>query len=989
MMWCTVTKACRSARVTRVVTAVGRKWPLCGRKVWRSALRARRKKKRLRKRHARQGKERSRKHRRSRERHSKYRSIRRLRAQQRANRRVRSRERGAKKVARKRKRANERSRKAHRRSKRHREERKNKAEGRKLKRRDFKAKRDVKAKIAIAKAAARAATHAAAAMERSGKHIPSAQTQRKASHAALAAYALFSTARKKAAVLSKKERLNKEVAAKGAVTLKIKQGWKGNHAPGPLTRWTTTMKVAHIKYRATNKGWHGFTPKQNIGMEFSTSLIAAKAGIYTFYTKSSDGSNLFVDGQPVVINDGVHSYKEVSGSVMLAAGSHALRVNYFEFKNPLNPNLGLSVQYKGPGRKKGPILLRDTEAPHVVKDEKVLVQIVKPWKWTKVPPKDTKWTRRVHQADMRYQMSPQGWQKLYPKEVFGAMFTTNFKVTKSGTYTFYVSTGGNSFKLYLSDNEIVTHTAGMVAKGKTKKGSVILSKGVYPFRLNFVEAGLKTYSTIAIKVRGPDGKKRHIDESNFLTVSDAVLYTAVTKSNTLRRKERAAKRAVVAIKKLKEVHLKRGMQSKERKSKLVTANMVANSASDAQKKLKSTMVKEKGPKEHLVKLHNKASRVRQAKREKLHKDGVVQRRKRHALERSRKKIRRSVHRSFAKKRKEADAKRRARAKARNHRRAERRANRNKRRAREILRKAKRGSERGRKVHRVKQAGRAKVERQQKERTAKERRVKKRERLAKNRKKERSTKERLRKKRKSLESSRKKSQQRKRKERGTKRRLRKRRAEARERKRRLRKRHAKAREHSAKQREARRRARRESRHKKNKRLRMRKVTVKELEARVTTTVATAEDQTKDQKHKMRAFKRKLTAKKLKARVMATVATAEDQTKLQNHKMRAFKRKIEENPFKRRIRSALAAKAEAIERQDAAIENARKARLKAAALLEEKKARKKAIATPRKAQADTAPKGGGYLGVTLSHSGGVKRVRVGAREMPIAEDAGELF
>jgi len=171
--------------------------------------------------------------------------------------------------------------------------------------------------------------------------------------------------------------------------------------------------------------------------------------------------------------------------------------------------------------------------------------------------------------------------------------------------------------------------------------------------------------------------------------------------------------------------------------------------------------------------------------------------------------------------------------------------------------------------------------------------------------------------------------------------------------------------------------------------MRKVTVKELEARVTTTVATAEDQTKDQKHKMRAFKRKLTAKKLKARVMATVATAEDQTKLQNHKMRAFKRKIEENPFKRRIRSALAAKAEAIERQDAAIENARKARLKAAALLEEKKAHKKAIATPRKAQADTAPKGGGYLGVTLSHSGGVKRVRVGAREMPIAEDAGELF
>ena len=53
-------------------------------------------------------------------------------------------------------------------------------------------------------------------------------------------------------------------------------------------------------------------------------------GVYTFYTDSDDGSQLFIGDDLVVDNDGLHSMKEVSGSVALSAGHHPIRVTYFE-----------------------------------------------------------------------------------------------------------------------------------------------------------------------------------------------------------------------------------------------------------------------------------------------------------------------------------------------------------------------------------------------------------------------------------------------------------------------------------------------------------------------------------------------------------------------------------------------------------------------------------------------------------------------------------
>jgi hypothetical protein len=59
-------------------------------------------------------------------------------------------------------------------------------------------------------------------------------------------------------------------------------------------------------------------------------FLARAAGEYTFRTTSDDGSWLWVDGQPVVVNNGLHADAETLGTISLAAGPHVVSFKYFE-----------------------------------------------------------------------------------------------------------------------------------------------------------------------------------------------------------------------------------------------------------------------------------------------------------------------------------------------------------------------------------------------------------------------------------------------------------------------------------------------------------------------------------------------------------------------------------------------------------------------------------------------------------------------------------
>ena len=80
------------------------------------------------------------------------------------------------------------------------------------------------------------------------------------------------------------------------------------------------------------------------GIEYTGFIRIPTDGVYAFYTDSDDGSSLSIDGSTVVNNDGLHGMKEVKGVVALAAGLHAIRVDFFQKSGGVD----LKVSYEGP-----------------------------------------------------------------------------------------------------------------------------------------------------------------------------------------------------------------------------------------------------------------------------------------------------------------------------------------------------------------------------------------------------------------------------------------------------------------------------------------------------------------------------------------------------------------------------------------------------------------------------------------------------------------
>ncbi|KNY25374.1 carbohydrate-binding protein [Pseudobacteroides cellulosolvens] len=103
--------------------------------------------------------------------------------------------------------------------------------------------------------------------------------------------------------------------------------------------------------------------RANYGYTFTGYVNIATSGYYTFYTKSDDGSRLYIGSRLVVDNDGKHSAQEKSGSIYLAAGKHEIKVNYF---NRDGEDV-LEVRYSGQGITKQLIpdsaLFRATASP--------------------------------------------------------------------------------------------------------------------------------------------------------------------------------------------------------------------------------------------------------------------------------------------------------------------------------------------------------------------------------------------------------------------------------------------------------------------------------------------------------------------------------------------------------------------------------------------------------------------------------------------------
>jgi hypothetical protein len=71
-------------------------------------------------------------------------------------------------------------------------------------------------------------------------------------------------------------------------------------------------------------------PHDRLAGKWTGLLKIEQGGSYTFSTTSDDGSFLWIDGNLVVNNGGLHGPESQSGTVELAEGFHSIRVEFFE-----------------------------------------------------------------------------------------------------------------------------------------------------------------------------------------------------------------------------------------------------------------------------------------------------------------------------------------------------------------------------------------------------------------------------------------------------------------------------------------------------------------------------------------------------------------------------------------------------------------------------------------------------------------------------------
>ena len=78
---------------------------------------------------------------------------------------------------------------------------------------------------------------------------------------------------------------------------------------------------------------------------FTGHIVIEKAGKYTFFIASDDGSRFYIDNELLIDNDGLHGMVEKSGTVQLSAGLHPIVATYFDNGG----GDGLTMSWSGAG----------------------------------------------------------------------------------------------------------------------------------------------------------------------------------------------------------------------------------------------------------------------------------------------------------------------------------------------------------------------------------------------------------------------------------------------------------------------------------------------------------------------------------------------------------------------------------------------------------------------------------------------------------------
>ncbi len=243
----------------------------------------------------------------------------------------------------------------------------------------------------------------------------------------------------------------------------------------------------------------------NFAYRFSASLNITDAGAYTFFTKSDDGSQLFIDGALVVDNDGLHGARERQGVVNLNAGTHDIVVTFFE-RTGLN---NLDVQIQGPTMAKQPVQAFLNQSPSTVTPPPVqqppnsttdlVAYEYYEGVWANLPDFDSLTPVATgNQTDFSLATAQR-------EDNFAYRFSASLNITDAGAYTFFTKSDDGS-QLFINGNLVVDNDG--LHGAKEKQGALNLSAGAHDVVVTFFErTGL---NTLDVSIQGPSIVKQDI-----------------------------------------------------------------------------------------------------------------------------------------------------------------------------------------------------------------------------------------------------------------------------------------------------------------------------------------------------------------------------------------------------------------------------------------------------------------------------------------------
>jgi len=263
--------------------------------------------------------------------------------------------------------------------------------------------------------------------------------------------------------------------------------------------------VTQINYGSTGGHFPGFKEKDHFYCHWKGNIAIVKAGRYTFYTRSDDGSRMSINHDEVVNNPGWHGMRYKEGSIELEAGSHPFWSEMFEGGG----GAGMEVYYKGHDTDDKRVIMPAAAFPGGINE---LVYFFRQNGKFHDVMKDTpamtpKKTRKV--PNINYKHNGNYWDDWYKsineKDHYYVRWSGFVEIKTAGEYKFYTSSDDGS-RMYLDGTSVVQNPGwhGM----RLKEGKRTLTAGKHEFWAEMFEggggAGMEFYYS------GPDTDQKRI-----------------------------------------------------------------------------------------------------------------------------------------------------------------------------------------------------------------------------------------------------------------------------------------------------------------------------------------------------------------------------------------------------------------------------------------------------------------------------------------------